>query len=269
MDLPRRIIDGGAGDWESSVLASASLDRPSPELRARLRRDLGLAIGVGLAATTATSKSLGAIGFKWTMLGVLLGVLGAAGASGVAARSRAQSPAQLVVAKAKPSPAGPASFREQIEPAAPVAPVQSEPTEQPLAEALASANAAQPSRPPTGGTPAVEAAPALVDGSRPIGSAQFGSPSESELATQLAAMRSVRAALAENQAGRALGELDAYEHRYPAGLLLVEAQVLRIDANAALGNQAALARLGRDFLQRHPASPYSRHVQSLLDGSKR
>ena len=266
MDLPRRIIDGGAGDWESLVLASAALDRPSPELRTRLRRDLGLAVGVGLAATTATSKSLGAIGFKWSMLGVLLGVLGAAGASGVATLSRAQSPGLLVVATAKPAPATPAKLQEQVvEPAALVAAVA---TEQPSAEAAASANRAPASRLSPSDAAAVEPVPAPVDGSRPIGSAQFGSPSESELAAQLAAMRSVRAALAENQAGRALSELDAYEQQYPAGLLLVEAQVLRIDANAALGNQAALARLGHDFLQRHPASPYARHVQSLLDGSK-
>lgn len=265
MDLPRRILDGGADEWERSVLSSASLDQPAPELRARLRQDLGLAVGTGLAATAATSKSLGALGFKWTLMGLLLGIFGAAGLSGIAGLSRSDSevapPASLVKAPAvaalsvAPAPA-------HVEAAPPLVESAAEP-----AVAVTSTSRAQPSRAGSAGSvPApLEQPVATPLTSGPVGSAQFASPTESELAAQLAAIRSVRAALAANQAQRALSEIDAYERSYPGGLLLVEAEILRIDAQAALGNHDAVARLGRAFLAKHPGSPYARHVQSLLE----
>jgi len=268
MDLPRRIVDGGAGDWERSVLSSASLDRPSPELRARLRRELGLAVGTGLAAGVVTSKSLGAVGAKWTLIGVLLGVVGAAGLAGVTGHGHASVELEKAPPQVARIAAGPAS-PTSLQPAA-----SSEPAPE-VVPAAASAPRTRPSRALSGAAPVVDlaepapepAAPAL-GAATPVGSAQFGSATESELAAQLAAIRSVRAALAARQAPRALREIDAYEHAHPSGLLLVEAEVLRIDANAALGNRDAVTRLGRQFLVQHPASPYAKHVRSLLGGSE-
>lgn len=265
MDLPRRILDGGADEWERSVLASASLDRPAPELRARLRQDLGLAVGTGLAATAATSKSLGALGLKWTVLGLLMGICGAAGLSGMASWSRSEVEQVRAVAVSPVRAAPPESVAQAPTDVSRTAPAPAlEVAAAPVVD-VASASRAQPNRPAASAPAPAEVAVAAPPTTGPVGSAQFAAPTESELSAQLAAIRSVRAALAANQAQRALSQIDAYERTYPGGLLLVEAEILRIDATAALGNRDAVTRLGRAFLTKYPGSPYARHVQSLLD----
>src|SRR4051812_29592502 len=155
MDLPRRILDGGGGDWERSVLSSASLDQPSAELRARLRQDLGLAVGTGLAAGAMTSKSLGALGAKWTLIGVLIGIVGAAGLASVSGLGRAPTAIEAATPKAR-SPAASPAPQTPIEPAA-----NTEPAAQATAEtvaAVSSASRVPASRPLIGSAPTVDVA---------------------------------------------------------------------------------------------------------------
>jgi outer membrane protein assembly factor BamD (BamD/ComL family) len=81
---------------------------------------------------------------------------------------------------------------------------------------------------------------------------------------EMAALRAVRASLAAKDASAALRGIDQYQRSYPGGLLQLEAQVLRIDSYAALGDTNQVKDLGARFLSAHPDSPYARHVRALL-----
>ena len=271
MELPRRILDGGAGEWERTVMSSAALDAPSPEYRQHLMRTLGAALGASGIAISATGTASaakaagGALWLKWAAIGFAIGL------AGIGATS-------LVTKVAGPPSSDEPRFTPVAVAAASIplaAPVGVAPGERVVDEAPAPSLAATP----------VEKAPARADrlatsvapgssssdanGSEasagPLGTARFEAPAESELAAQMAAIHTVRASLAANEPALALRQIDQYEHTYPAGLLSLEARVLRIDAYSALGDFATVKRLASSFLGEHPGSPYARHVQSLID----
>src|SRR5580692_4520927 len=109
MELPRRILDGGAGEWERVVVSSAALDAPSPESRQHLLRTLGVALGAAGIATTATSaaKAAGsALWLKWAALGFAIGLAGVSAASlvtKVVSPTSGQNPVPTAVAVTAPS----------------------------------------------------------------------------------------------------------------------------------------------------------------------
>jgi hypothetical protein len=270
MELPRRILDGGAGEWERVVVSSAALDAPSAESRQHLLRTLGVALGAAGIATTATSAvsaakaAGGALWLKWAALGFAIGLAGVSAASLVtkgATPTPAENPVPTVVAVAAPStrvasPVGVAPSEAVVDEAR-ATPLPAASAERASARADRAAMAAAPlsSADATGSE-----APA-----GPLGTARFEAPGESELAAQMAAIHGVRAALAGNEPALALRQIDQYERTYPAGLLLPEAEVLRIDSYSALGDFDSVKRLARSFLTQHPGSPYARHVQALID----
>jgi hypothetical protein len=89
-------------------------------------------------------------------------------------------------------------------------------------------------------------------------------PTQASLAAELASIEAVRGALAAKDGNRALRALSEYERAYGGGTFALEAQVLRIEAFALLGDRAELKRLAEAFLAAHPNSPYARRVRSLL-----
>ncbi len=256
MELPRRIKDGGAGEWERVVISSAEIDAPSPEFRRSLAVKLGVAASAaGIAATTASSvKAVGsALWLKWMGVGFALGLVGI-GAASYASRTtpveRAALGVSLVVLPVSAAP----SAAARVAPASDfidTVPSERDPDPEPvLARGSRVATAAPAS-----------AAPAVG----PLGTASFTAPTQSDLAAQMAAIHRIRASLAAGLAPQALTELDQYEHAYPSGLFQLEARVLRIDSYAQLHDANSVQGLARRFLAQHPDSPYARHVQTELD----
>jgi hypothetical protein len=85
------------------------------------------------------------------------------------------------------------------------------------------------------------------------------------LTEELGAIDHARVALAGGDARRALEELDAYDRRFPAGRLQIEAEVMRIDAFAKLGRRDVARQRAEVFLKRHPNSVLATRVRAITD----
>jgi hypothetical protein len=113
------------------------------------------------------------------------------------------------------------------------------------------------------------AAEAREDAVAPARSTRFESKSaqpSAVLTAELGALDAARSALAKGEARRALVLLDSYAKSYPRGRLMLEAEVLRIDALARSGETQAAKQRAATFLRRHPNSVLSARVRSYLDG---
>jgi hypothetical protein len=104
----------------------------------------------------------------------------------------------------------------------------------------------------------LEDLPVLQNGSQP------GSAPAPSLADEVKAIQRAKTALSGGNPGGAIKELDAYRESFPRGRLSQEATVLRIEALAASGNQAAAQKLGEQFLKSNEKSPYAARVKSVL-----
>jgi len=178
-------------------------------------------------------------------------VIGAGGAA--AAWGRYGAPWHFVTLLARERAAEPASTREKPRGVPSLHPTP----ELPAAPAATSTNAAGTSTngaesPPDNATTAPNA-----DTANPRSSARVTVPVpsaaiESDLARESAALeRALTALRRDHDAAGALALLDRYAADFPAGVLRLEADVARVDANLALGNNAAaLALLGRLPLER-------------------
>ncbi|HEY2406104.1 MAG TPA: hypothetical protein VGI10_08875 [Polyangiaceae bacterium] len=253
MELPRRIVEGGAGEWAQDFVRSARVDPPSQRFRRGIAKELGVAVGaVGITSTTTTAaKALGSLlWLKWLAIGSALGVastLTLSYAFKPAVRPSTPRVSATGVAAAEPV----ARPRPQSAIAAAV-----EPPPAVSAEAWP-ANAHRPD--------ARLAASANVNG-RP-GAAAVAAPApaaSSTLGAEMAAIDLVHGALAANDAHRALQGLDRYQQSFPSGVFSLEAQVLRIEALSALGQREEARGLAQRFLVEQADSPYVRRVRSLL-----
>jgi hypothetical protein len=84
------------------------------------------------------------------------------------------------------------------------------------------------------------------------------------LAEELQALDHARLALANGDARRTLGALDAYDRRFVGGRLQLEAEVLRIDALKKLGRKDEARQHAEAFLRRHPNSVLATRVRAQL-----
>jgi hypothetical protein len=261
MELPRRIVDGGAGDWERSVILSARLDAPSEQFRRDLRRKIGVAASAaGVTTATANAKALGGVLLKWVTLGFTIGVVGVGTASYVAYPvEHSASPRQDATRPQGVRP--PSALRERLA-------NDSRPSEHSSVATLVDA-------PATSGVSTSHlnmSPPPATDATvtRPTGviNREYP-PGQTQLSEQIAAVKGARAALASHDASRALSDIDHYERTYPAGLFNVEIQVLRVDALFELGRYAAARELGQQFLAVAPDSPYAQHVRSVTSAAAR
>jgi len=264
---PRRLIDGGAGERERRLLASARLDRVPASAKARVTAALGGVLephatpgappndGPSRAPADARPRFGGRSG---------LGVIGA-GLVGAIALSlwlqsgpRESSNAGPITGGAfTPSPAPMAGAAHQRASGTAVAldtpPPLPEPAELPRPGLEPPATPARPARPH----------PARAKQSTPSGHADAV---ESGLLAEVRALEAVSAAIAAGEAQRAARELAGYRHRFPRGELAIEADVLAIQIAAASGDgEAASAGAGR-LLARPEAAHYHARVRALLGG---
>ena len=80
--------------------------------------------------------------------------------------------------------------------------------------------------------------------------------------SELSLLRRARAALPANPA-LALSALTTHARLYPRGLLLEEAEALRVDALFASNDLPATRVAAARFLAAHPASPYTQRIRNV------
>jgi outer membrane protein assembly factor BamD (BamD/ComL family) len=81
------------------------------------------------------------------------------------------------------------------------------------------------------------------------------------LTEEVAAILSVRAALRQGQAARALALLDDHDRRFPRGTLGIEVELLRIEALALSGATGEARARAQRFIALHPDTPYVRRAR--------
>lgn len=91
-------------------------------------------------------------------------------------------------------------------------------------------------------------------------------PVDSRRAEELAAVRTVRAALLAKNPQAALAELDRYELTYPEASFGLPAKLLRIEALAVSGRFQTAQELASAFLAAHPDSPHAARLRAFVQG---
>jgi TolA-binding protein len=238
-------LEDGASELELTLLQAGDADMPSVQARQAALAALGLssallsaappAVAAGSAATSSGVRLLAA---KWWIMGALVTATGAAGLGYVASREAPAPPARVShVAERSPAPV-------IAEPPAVVQPARDS-SERPAA------------------VPSARERPLSPAPASPRSSSSAGS---SGIQEQIALIDRARGAVAAHQPAAALAALDEYQRRYPGGVLVQEAALLRIESLLARGDKATAARLGRQFLQHYPRSPMAARVKTLIDG---
>lgn len=257
MDLPERILSGAAGDWERSVLESATLDAPSPEFKHAFAHSLGVALGSASVLTVGGTShaALSATWLKWLAVGFVVGTAGATTGAKLADWQMTESAKSAPETKAMTRHA--LGQRQQSALVASAAPSASE----------------QPAPPPA--TPSVMVAPvSAVLASAPLstgvraGGLEPGEVQAPSLRAEMTQLEAARSALAHGDTRSALQQLDDFEAHHALGALRIEARVLRIEALSASGDRQAARSLAQRFLAQQPDSPYAKRIVSIANSSR-
>jgi hypothetical protein len=271
MKDPDRLLSSGATEQERLLLSAGAVEQPPEDGAARVRALLGLS-GAVLAsgAVVASAHSLPPAAAANAVL--TTGKTAAVGAALNVGGAKLALPWLVVVLTGAGVLGGIFVLAQNR------APLESQAKSAPLVETVSTP---KPS----------EFAPDLVN--QPVqttdGSDREQVPNENEarapvpvpvptkntaklslsIARETADLDAARVALREGSARRALKALDHYSHAHPRGVLRPEATVLRIEALLRSPDSAKGQRLGSDFLNAHPESPYAARVRSLLNDADR
>ena len=230
MNDPRRLRDEADSTVELLLLEAGVNYRSSDNARAKTLAALGLAGSAAVSAgavSVATSSLLSKAG--WTKL-LLFSGLGATVAAPVGYVAWRHAHPHTIAVTAPAAAARPAT--RLIVP--PLEPVRSEENRTPT---------------PAAPAPKVEAR----------------STSASALAAELGALDAARTSLSNGDASGALAKLDDYARAYPRGRLVLEAEVLRIDALSKGGQKSQAKRRAEAFLRKHPNSVLATRVRGYVD----
>ncbi len=225
-----------SGDLGRAMLRAGASEKPSPDT---VRRTLG---AVGAGGSGGPAPAIAGAGTRWLVRwGAGVGLCALVGAAiWVATRS------------SRPGRATPAAITAPAPPLAPARPLESAPTPAPSTGPVPPPSAA----PITASAPppprAVPAAPAI--------------DTASGLAEEVAAIDAARATLDRGDAAGSLGQLDAYQRRFPRGTLRQEAAVMRIDALLRAGDRRAARALADRLLAAGPG-PYAERIRSLREAA--
>ncbi len=227
---PPRLRDEADSTVELLLLEAGATYRSSDNARAKTLAALGLAGSAAVSAgvvSVATSSLLSKV--TWTKLLLVSGLSATVVAPvGYVAWRHAHPQAIAVTTHAgAPRPVAPAGVP-------PVEPVQNRETSV---------------APPVLPTPKVESR----------------TTSASALAAELGALDMARARLASGDPTGALAKLDDYARAYPRGRLVLEAEVIRIDALSRAGQRDQAKKRAEAFLRRHPNSVLATRVRGYLD----
>lgn len=231
MNDPRRLRDEAESTVELLLLEAGATYKSSDNARARTLAALGLAGSAAVSAgamSAATSSLLSKAG--WSKLLIFSGLGGAVAAPvGYVAWQHAHRPAAIAV----------------------TAPV--------VAPQPAPARAVPPAE------PVLEAENAAPQPVAPAPKIDSKTTSASALAAELGALDAARTRLSSGDANGALAKLDDYARAYPRGRLVLEAEVLRIDALSRAGQKTQAKKRAEAFLRKHPNSVLATRVRGFLD----
>lgn len=265
------LISSTEDELELLLLRSAEEDEPKASALPKVAAALGLGASVGLVATAVVAEKAVAGGaavtkpltlvsvLKWLGAGMTAGALAGGGAHVAFRPSRAGTVAPAAAVAQAPAPGELRQVPRPVVPPPPAAPEEAK-----LAEEEAPVRSTAPS-------PRAAAAPAPAVTGAPLGStASFDAPAPTpattstplSLSEEVAALDAARRELAAGRARSALGAIDAYRARFPAGALRAEATVLRVEALLGSGDRAGAEREASVIVR---AAPESRHAARVLD----
>ncbi len=230
MSEPRRLRDEAESAVELLLLDAGVSYRPSADTRAKTLAALGLAgsAAVSVGALSVASSSLSKVGWAKLLLfsGIGAGVVAPVGY--VAWQGTHEAPAPLSVSAVTP----------RAVKTRPVAPVTPAPDTQ---------------------------VPVSLEELPPVAKTETRASSSGTLAAELGALDVARARLASGDPSGALAKLDDYARAYPRGRLVLEAEVLRIDALSRAGQRGQAKKRAESFLRRHPNSVLASRVRGFVD----
>ncbi len=250
MTEPKRLLESSSNELERAVLrAGKSYGATDSARRATLT-----ALGIGGASTLIASGAKAGWSLKhWLLSGVAGAAVIGSAAVGVtwisddettAADSSASQPAvvttpvEVVEQEAPVDERGEKRETPSVEPQVFAAPATDSPSDE---------KASEPKKPTVSSTPAARA------------------DSSDGIAAELRSLDRARQALSTGNAARALSMLDAHAKEYPRGSLSLEAEVLRIQALARMGQRQAASSRAKAFLRRHPGSVFSSRVRRYVE----
>jgi hypothetical protein len=260
----RRWEEEGATAEELALLRAARREKPDARMRGHaLKMIAGVAVAGALARESggalSTTKSA-AVGWSQALAAIKVGLaVVAVAASGVAAsrlaahfsiRSLGDGSTANHPASGSPGPTIPAVSRDEE-------PVQ--PTAQTVVVAA----------PPLPAPSVRSARKSAAQGAPPAASPLASSPSPSASSARHGLLENELAVLERAEAVRhrdareALRLLDEYRTRFPAGTMLAEERVLRVETLLDAGDRAAAEREADAFCSSHPDSPYARRLYNL------
>jgi hypothetical protein len=243
---PVRLSEQSESELESALLGAGSTYRGSSRARAKTLAALGLAASATAAASTASATSLGSL-TKLTWLKII---------AAVSVVGTVATPVGYYVSRRQSERAVVASSR--------------------TANGAAAAAGAGPEAPAPASDPASTSTP-LPRTSRRAPSSPFavrrdekrlqprpGTGSDT-LPQEVVALDAVRTELARGDSRGALSLLNTYGRAYPHGDLVLEAEVLRIEALARSGRVDVAKKRAGVFLRRHPNSVLAARVRPYSD----
>jgi len=267
------MLEESADELELELLRSVRADAMPDGSRRRILAGLGIAGALVTTTSTAASslvvagkvglfKGAGAVILKWATVSALAGLV-PAGAwvahSRMGAHDIAPARSPIVPRPWDVPGGGPSEPRSTIrvrpnEPVvAPVEPLSKDSPAPGLPEIVGDVRGSAP----VAGQPVATREPRST-----------GQPNASSLSDEVTALQIARTALVGHDAGAALSALDRYKIRFPAGRLLPEATVLRIQALIERGDRAQAAALAERFESSNPKSPYADRIRSILSRPK-
>jgi hypothetical protein len=251
MTDPKRLSEGGAGDFERLLLSSSADDQASPEVLQRIVTGMrAMPVGSQLphgvqrlhfAAHTATAgaKIVASLAIATTLC-----VYGLRHTSAPKQTASPAPPRATLSAPEVPVPPPPL-----VQPTAQPA---REPT--PAARPAASAPTKRKHIVRTPPAPAPQAAAATTPSEPPPGPIE---QTESQLLDEALGL------LRAHQPQASLVRLDHYEHAFPQGTLRVEAALLKARALVLAGERERAAAFAADFLATHAIDPKSMSGRAL------
>ena len=251
MSDPVRLLDETSSPALAAVLRSAAADAPAHKKRelARISAAAALVIGGGGAAGVGASSSLWLRRTTWLVVSSALVVTGG-GIWSAHVRERAASSS---VAARAPEPEQRGEVAAVAAPSSSAAPVMSMRVD----ELPAARNEA----------PVTSRADAVPSSMPDLG--RRGRAAEAPLPDELSMIEAVRSALGAQHPAEALERVETYRRSFPHAAFDVEADVLEVQALAALGRTDAAREKAERFLRSHPASPYEKRIRAAASLDRR
>jgi hypothetical protein len=230
MTDPQRLLDGSGTELEQTLVKELQSYRGPRTMRPRTLAALGVTASAGLATSGAlawwSGKTWGTKLLTVSMTSILVG-----------------------------APAAYFSLRRGSPPPTP-----------PVLATVAARQPAQPLPPPAPptalsvlDTPASSTPPPIARVSR------RGVTPGADLRAELQSLDKVRSTMTSGDSLTALSLLDAYFQNFRTGRLRLEAEILRIDSLARVGQTEAARSYAKEFLRRHPKSVHAARLQSIAE----